>query len=39
MMPEFDPLFGRVLIWLMFTSLCAITVCLPLIVFSDALGQ
>lgn len=32
-MPEFDPTFARVCIWLTFTSLCAITICLPLIVF------
>jgi hypothetical protein len=33
MMPEFDPTFARVCIWLTFTSLCAITICLPLIVY------
>lgn len=32
-LPEFDPTFARVCIWLTFTSLCAITICLPLIVF------
>lgn len=32
-MPEFDPIFARVCIWLSFTSLCVITICLPLIVF------
>lgn len=32
-MPEFDPTFARVCIWLTFTSLCAITICLPLIVY------
>ena len=33
MMPNFDPDFARACIWLSFTSLCVITICLPLIVF------